>query len=271
MFDTGAVINESPHDAPAPLPVLWLCGAPGTGKSVIAWELFRDHAEPQVAYVDIDQLKMLVPEPDDPFKVAVANLSAFLDVHRRIGTQAVIVSGVIDPEQVPVLEAEVGDRAAITWCLVVAEDDVLRRRIRDRGWPEELVDLVLGDARAWRAAPHGPVIDTTSTTPAEAARYASAHLNLLSPGQNSLPDTEEHASADDPDLVVIHGPRAVGKSTISWGLFWQRAQHGEPTGYLDADQLGSSTPTMPCATAPSVTPSGRWPGRSQEPEPRAPS
>ena len=58
--------------ADGPLPVLWLCGAPGSGKSATAWELFSTHQEEQLAYVDIDQLKMLAAGPSDPFDLAVA-------------------------------------------------------------------------------------------------------------------------------------------------------------------------------------------------------
>lgn len=68
------------------LPVLWVCGAPGAGKSVVAWEVFKNHGDEQVAYVDIDQLKMLAPESEDSFDLAVANFSAFVDAHRGLGT-----------------------------------------------------------------------------------------------------------------------------------------------------------------------------------------
>ena len=48
------------------LPVLWICGAPATGKSTVAWRLFGDVADEgvRVAYVDIDQLGMLYPAPE---------------------------------------------------------------------------------------------------------------------------------------------------------------------------------------------------------------
>ena len=36
------------------LPVLWICGAPATGKSTVAWRLFGD----------VDQLGMLYPAPE---------------------------------------------------------------------------------------------------------------------------------------------------------------------------------------------------------------
>ncbi|MDF1489447.1 AAA family ATPase [Tessaracoccus caeni] len=222
--------------ADGPLPVLWLCGAPGSGKSATAWELFSAHQEEQIAYVDIDQLKMLAPGPSDPFDLAVANLVSLVAIHRSLGTQALIVSGVIDLEQLPILEAGVAGKAVVTWCLVDSDDETLRRRIQERGWPEELVDLALADAQAWRAAPLAARIDTSVTTPADAARAADA---LLAPRSTTTSRAfPEPELGDRTDLVVIHGPRAVGKSTISWGLFMDCAGSDEPTGYLDADQLG---------------------------------
>ena len=126
---------NQPHVSDPTLPVLWLCGAPGAGKSVVAWELFQERIHEQIAYVDIDQLKMLAPESGDSFDLATASFAAFVDVHRSIGTQGLIVSGVIDPEQMPTLEAVVSDRAKVTWMLIDADDDALGGRIRNRGWP----------------------------------------------------------------------------------------------------------------------------------------
>jgi hypothetical protein len=61
------------------LPVLWLCGAPATGKSTVAWQVFSDFADQElcVGYLDIDQIGMLQPPQDgDPqghrFKVDAA-------------------------------------------------------------------------------------------------------------------------------------------------------------------------------------------------------
>lgn len=222
--------------ADGPLPVLWICGAPGSGKSAVAWELFSNHDDERVAYVDIDQLKMLTPAPSKPFDLAVANLAGIVDAHRNLGTQALIVSGVIDPDQLPVLEAGVAGKAVVTWCLVEANDETLRRRIQGRGWPEESVDLVLADAQAWRTAPLATRIDTSATTPADAARAADA---LLAPRLTTAGRTSSQLNpGDSNDLVIIYGPRAVGKSTISWGLFLDCEARNEPTGYLDADQLG---------------------------------
>ena len=47
------------------IPVLWICGPPGVGKTVVAWEIYsklnRSDASP--AYVDVDQLGICYPAP----------------------------------------------------------------------------------------------------------------------------------------------------------------------------------------------------------------
>jgi adenylylsulfate kinase-like enzyme len=56
------------------IPVLWLSGPPGVGKTAVAWEIYRrlqrDGADP--AYVDVDQLGMCYqPLTEDPDRHAL--------------------------------------------------------------------------------------------------------------------------------------------------------------------------------------------------------
>jgi hypothetical protein len=84
--------------------VLWVSGAPGTGKSTTGWGLFGRIAEGggNVAYVDIDQLGLIGPPPgggDASHRIKIDNLLRVIDTMRRRGVQQVIVSGVVDPER----------------------------------------------------------------------------------------------------------------------------------------------------------------------------
>ena len=46
------------------IPVLWLCGPPGIGKSTVGWEIFTQltQAGIEAGYVDIDQLGICIPK-----------------------------------------------------------------------------------------------------------------------------------------------------------------------------------------------------------------
>src|SRR4051794_15732745 len=77
------------------LHILWVCGAPGGGKSVAAWSLFEELAAsgPRVAYVDIDQLGMLYPATDeDPERHALeaTALAALVPGYLAAGARTLI-------------------------------------------------------------------------------------------------------------------------------------------------------------------------------------
>jgi adenylylsulfate kinase-like enzyme len=48
-------------------PLLWLCGAPGAGKTATAWAIFEQlrDAGVRAAFVDADQLGMCYPQAED--------------------------------------------------------------------------------------------------------------------------------------------------------------------------------------------------------------
>ena len=50
------------------IPVLWLCGPPGAGKSTVGWAIYSQLVQSglQTAYVDIDQLGICYPAGGDP-------------------------------------------------------------------------------------------------------------------------------------------------------------------------------------------------------------
>ncbi len=101
------------------IPVLWLCGPPGVGKSTVGWEIFAQLTETgiEAGDVDIDQLGMCYPERvSDPgrHRMKAQNLGAVVANYRAAGARCVIVSGVAGPDRG--LHAGMVPLAAFTVC-----------------------------------------------------------------------------------------------------------------------------------------------------------
>ena len=77
---------------PSRLPVLCFCGAPGTGKSTVAWQLLLDFEREAVraGYVDIYQLGKVYPPPDgdlDRADLRATNLEVVVGNCARAGAR----------------------------------------------------------------------------------------------------------------------------------------------------------------------------------------
>jgi len=162
------------------IPVLWLCGPPGIGKSTVGWEIFTQltQAGIEAGYVDIDQLGMCYPEPaSDPgrHRLKAQNLGAVVANYRAAGARCVIVSGVVDPGRgVP---ADLIPRAVMTVCRLRAGRDELRQRFLGRGGQAGLLDEVLSQADAMDASDVADVcVDTSGLAAAEAARLVRERI-----------------------------------------------------------------------------------------------
>lgn len=112
------------------LPVVWLCGPPGVGKTSVAWQLYRRGAADGrgVAFVDVDQLGICYPErADDPGRhhLKARNIHALRRNFATAGAEYLIVSGVVDPASGPVIAG-------------AGSDDAFA--IRLRADPAELID-----------------------------------------------------------------------------------------------------------------------------------
>jgi len=205
------------------LPVLWLCGGSGVGKSTVAWLVFNDLAGQGalVGYVDVDQIGMLFPacdEDPDRHDFKVDNFTGLVANYRAASAQVLLVSGVIDPER----GGDFADRAVdaeIVFCLLTVDESTLRWRLSTRGWPAEAVGDSMGLSSALTKAPFvTTTIDCADRTPESLARQAATLITPIS----SRPVTQQLPSSDlDPgagEITVVTGPRAVGKSTISWTM-----------------------------------------------------
>ncbi len=237
----------SPHQ----LRVLWISGTVAAGKSVTAWRLFAQLAATgwAVAYVDIDQLGMLYPDDEnDPGGHALkcAALDALVPGYVGAGAEVLVVSGVVDPHRGPTLTADVD----LTLCLLSPDPAAVRQRIRDRGWDEAVAEDAEAESKLLRAADFvHVVIDSAGLSVADTASQLRSVLGGAScpaeaPG--AMP-----ASEVDLDVVVVTGPRAVGTSTVAFGLAMRRWRANRKTGFLDLQQLGflsqNGRPTTDCA------------------------
>ena len=132
------------------VPLLWLCGPSGVGKSAVAWEIVTrlSRTGVRVGYVDIDQIGMCYPtRSDDPGndRLMGHNLAAMWPNFRTVGVERFVVSGCIDtPSLVPVYTNLPG--SALTLCRLRADRRELRARFLGRGRYVDLVDAALSEA-----------------------------------------------------------------------------------------------------------------------------
>ena len=202
------------------IPVLWLCGPPGIGKSTVGWEIFAQltRAGIEAGYVDIDQLGICYPEPaSDPgrHRMKAQNLGAVVANYRAAGARCVIVSGVVDP---------------------------------GRGGQAGLLDDVLSQAGAMDASDVADVcVDTSGLAAAEAARLVRERIAgwpvLTGParpyeaGPHDCP-----ATAADGPVLVLCGATGVGKSTAGFEVYRRTLRAGSAAAYIDLDQVGFCRP-----------------------------
>jgi hypothetical protein len=137
------------------IPVLWLCGPPGAGKSTVGWEIFAQLTEAGIVagYADIDQLGMCYPEQaSDPgrHRMKAQNLGAVVANYRAAGARCVIVSGVVDPDRG--VHADMVPLAAFTVCRLRVGRDELTQRLLGRGGQAGLLEEVLSEADAMDAS-----------------------------------------------------------------------------------------------------------------------
>jgi adenylylsulfate kinase-like enzyme len=233
------------------IPVLWLCGPPGIGKSTVGWEIFTQltQAGIEAGYVDIDQLGICYPEPaSDPgrHRMKAQNLGAVVANYRAAGARCVIVSGVVDPGRgVP---AGLIPRAAMTVCQLRAGRDELRQRFLGRGGQPGLLDEVLSQAGAMDASHIADVcVDTSGLAAAEAARLVRERIAgwpvLTGPARpyEAGPHDRPATAADGP-ILVLCGATGVGKSTVGFEVYRRTLRAGPAAAYVDLDQVGFCRP-----------------------------
>lgn len=227
------------------LPVLWIWGPPGVGKTTVGWQIRSELAAAGVTagYVDIDQLGMSEPAPaDDPhrYRLKAENLAAVIPNYRAAGAQIMVVSGTCGIEHV----RKFADSPAVTLCRLRLDHDELRIRLSERGWDPELVALAIAEATELDASTIADVsVDTTGLSVAEVIRSLREQVGEW-PRAEATTGAAVGGVAELPgDIVWVCGPTGVGKSTVGWEIFAQAAwTDGRRAALIDLQQIGFLEP-----------------------------
>jgi AAA domain-containing protein len=217
------------------LPVLWLCGPSGVGKSTVAWDLFD--GLPGAGHVDLDQLGMCYPEiPSDPGRTRLAAriLGRAVANFRAAGAGCLVVSGCLDSRRgVP---TEYLTEAALTVLRMRCDQPELRRRLEARARRGEDRERALRDADVLdhSGLPY-PCVDTTGRGAAEVLAVVRRRWG----GFPARPAGSWPGPVPAPgEILWICGPAGVGKSTVGWEVAqWSRGA-GHRTGFVDLQQIG---------------------------------
>ncbi len=136
-----------------PIPLLWLCGPFGVGKSTVGWEIFSQLSRAGIksGYLDTDQIGLCYPAPaDDPdnYHVKARNLGAMWPTFRAAGVRCFVVSGGIYTRDIVRTYADLIPGTALTLCRLRVNHQELRERILHRGWLTHLAEEAVQDAEA---------------------------------------------------------------------------------------------------------------------------
>lgn len=238
----------------SPVPVLWVCGPAGVGKSTVSWQLYTELADAgaQVAFADSDQLCMCYPAPPgDPGRqrVKALNVGSIISSFRSAGAQCVIVNGVLDPVG---LATELLPAANVTTCRLRARpDEVERRFITRHGRREgtdELVQGIRDDIRLMDESSFADAsVDTTEVPAGDVAGLVRAACSDWPGFTGDLQDakgqlTHRQYPPVSGQVALITGPVGVGKSTIGFRLYLKCLNAGLTAGYVDLRQIGFMEP-----------------------------
>jgi predicted ABC-type ATPase len=242
------------------VPVLWLCGPAGVGKSTVSWQLFTELSQDgvQVAFADTDQLGMCFPPPlDDPTceHLKARNVGAMIPNYRAADAKCVILGGSIDP--VASVRRELMPGADVTVVRLRAEHDEVVRRFVERGeqWddPDQMIQEVRDEAEGMDESGFADACIETTGVPADkvaslvrdSCRDWPGFSDSIRQRRASAKHTYPEATEVDGHILLICGPTGVGKSTIAFRLYMQYLHSELTAGYVDLDQIGFIRPARP--------------------------
>jgi Mrp family chromosome partitioning ATPase len=243
------------------VPVLWLCGPPGVGKSTVSWQLFSElsQAGVHVAFADTDQLGMCFPAPpEDPRcqQLKTRNVGGLIPNYAAASAQCVILSGSIDPAAG--VQRDLMPDADVTVVQLRADHEEVIRRFLRRDEQREDLDQIIQEVRDEAEGMDDSVfadacVETTGVPSSKVAGLIRDRCRDW-PGFSStfvrqdVPvPTNGYWETTGPDghILLISGPTGVGKSTIAFRLYMQYLNAGLTASYVDLDQIGFISPARP--------------------------
>jgi broad-specificity NMP kinase len=235
------------------VPVLWLCGPAGVGKSTVSWQLFNELSQTaaNIAFADADQLNMCYPPPpDDPDRerLKAMNLAAMIPHYWTAGARCVILAGVLDPALG--VRQELLPHADVTVVRLRADrEEVVRRFIQRHGQRENMDELLQGVRDEADAMDGSGFADACIETTGVPAATVGGLVRDSCPAWPGFSDTIRDEDAPpavsscpdvtdaDGHILLICGPAGVGKSTIGFRLYMQSLNADLTVGYIDLDPI----------------------------------
>jgi hypothetical protein len=240
--------------ADAGIPVLWICGPAGVGKSTASWQLYTELADSgvHVAFADTDQLCMCYPAPaGDPGRqhVKALNAAAVIRNFRIAGARCVIVNGVLGPAG---LATGLLPDARVTLCRLRACPGEVERRFtakhEHRDGTDELLREVRDEIRLMDASSFADAcVDTTGVPAADVPRLIRAACGDWPGFTGRLEDAGgqvpvQPGPAAGGRVALLTGPPGVGKSTTGFRFYLKCLSAGLTAGYVDLAQVGFLRP-----------------------------
>lgn len=250
-----------------PVPVLWITGPPGVGKSTVSWQLFTDLAASgtPAAFADADQLCMCYPAPpDDPGRdvIRARSAAALIRNFQAAGARRVIINGYVNPGLG--VRRDLLEQGTVLVCRLRAGHDDLVRRFSGRhpridGDLTDLLREARDEADRMDASAFADVhVDTTGVPAGEVARLVRDRCRdwpgfgeqpgaaVAGPVAAGLADSARPVGSPETGsggrILLLCGPAGVGKSTIGFHLYQRCLRAGLTAGYLDLDQIGFLRP-----------------------------